>query len=381
MTISFFNYSGRYESLPQLLPELITRHCSDGQFILKESVLSFERSLSQYLKKRGNNTDDVYCTAVSSASYGMIIALKALNIGPGDEVITPAWSYISTASSIASVGATPVFVDVDPNTFMLSPPLVATRVTKHTKAVIAVHLYSHMVNIAELRAALPENVSIVEDSATCLGGRAHNKAAGLMGDIGVYSFFPAKPLGGLGDGGAIITHNKQLYRICKMYRNHGQDGQVRFTHFLLGYNSRMDDINAAFLEMKLPLLDSNNERRRAIADKYDKAIDGIGWKRQSEAFTSGNIEEVPYSYVFLATNPKTLINYLREKSIEAKPGFPLALTSQPAFSPWVDSKNVYINANDIAEHAVALPLYPEMTNLEVFEVIEALKAFSRSEND
>lgn len=375
MTIPFFNYSTRFAQLPAQLPDLITQHCESGQFILKQSVASFEQQIAHYLQQKASDTQAICCAATSSASFGLIIALKASGIGPGDEVITPAYSYVSTASAIVSVGATPVFVDVDPTTFMLCASKVSEKVTSRTRAVIAVHLYSKLMSVAALRAVLPERVLIVEDSATCLGGQAQGTPAGLMGDIGVYSFFPAKPLGGLGDGGMIVTRDRQLHRKCMMLRNHGQDGRVRFTHFALGYNSRMDDINAAFLERKLPLLDENNARRRVIVQCYDQAVTESGWHNQQSAFQADEVTEVPYSYVFLATKAEELIAYLNQQGIEAKRGFPLPLTSQPAFSAWAENAEQFVHARDIAQRAVALPLYPELSNQQVSEVVDALYAF------
>ena len=381
MAISFFNYSERFKDLPERLPTLIEAHCASGQFILKESVLSFENALSQFLQDKMTMHTNVYCSGVSSASMGMTIALKALGIGPGDEVITPAYSYVSTASAIVSVGATPVFVDVEPKTFMLCPEAVIEKVTARTKAVIAVHLYRRLMDVAALKSALPKHISILEDSATCLGGVIDGVPAGLTGDIGVYSFFPAKPLGGLGDAGIIVTKDKKLHRKCNMYRNHGQDGQVRFTHFLLGYNSRMDDINAAFLQYKLSHLDNHNARRREIAEFYDKVIDELGWIRQKSLMPTSVVTEVPYSYVFLCDKPKELIEFLQDHGIEAKQGFPLALTAQPAFLPWVENVDSFAHANKIAQQAVALPTYPELSDAALLEVREVLSAFVRRDND
>lgn len=381
MTIRFFNYPARFAALAQRLPALITDHCESGQFILKQSVVTFERTLERYLQAKSAAADEVYCAATSSASSGMIIALKALGIGPGDEVITPAYSYVSSASAIASVGATPVFADVDPGTFMLSLQQVMEKITPRTKAVIAVHLYSHLMDIPALRAVLPSRVAVIEDSATCLGAVAEGCPAGLLGDIGVYSFFPAKPLGGLGDGGMIVTANKQLQRKCQMLRNHGQDGQVRFTHFMVGYNSRMDEINAAFLQEKLPQLDADNARRRAIASLYDRAVTGAGWQPQAAGLRADAVEEVPYSYVFLCPQAETLVAALQQQGIEAKRGFPAPLTAQPAFSPWVSADACFPCAHRIAATAVALPIYPQLSDDAVFTVIEALQTASRGTHD
>lgn len=381
MTIEFFNYGERFQSVPDLLPDLIESHSASGQFILKESVAAFEQSVADFLMERNTNTNPVYCACISSASMGMVIALKALGIGPGDEVITPAYSYVSTASAIVSAGATPVFVDVDPETFMISTETVKTKITARTKAVIAVHLYKHLMDVAALKSALPKSVAVVEDSATCMGGQLNGVPAGLMGDIGVYSFFPAKPLGGLGDAGMLVTQNPMLHRLCAMYRNHGQDGQVRFTHFVLGYNSRMDDINAAFLRQKLPMLEEHNRRRNVIAQQYDDIIDDLGWCRQQSNIGHTNIKEVPYSYILLSNKPKALVDHLYQNGVQARRGFPLALPDQPAFADWHDGVSDFMNTRNIVQSAVALPIYPELEDEQVLVVQEALTSFVETHHD
>ncbi len=361
MNIEFFNYNERFTSMEKVLPELIQSHCETGEFILKRTVTKFEKALQDYIDK------DSYCLGVSSASTGMILALKSLGIGKGDEVITPAYSYVSTVSSIISVGATPVFVDVSLSNFMAATEEIINKVSNNTKAVIAVHLYSSLMNIKDLRNKLPTKISILEDSATCLGGKFNDGTpTGLHGDIGVYSLFPAKPLGSLGDAGIIITKNKKLHRICKMLRNHGQDEHTRFMHFTLGYNSRMDDINAAFLLRKLNNLDEQNDRRREIAARYDLAL-----RRNSKLKNQENSynDRVPYSYVVLYQNPEKFIAFLAKRGIQAKRGFPGALTRQPAFTYLVENPNQYPVADKIANSAVALPIYPELTNAQVDFVI------------
>ncbi|ATX77056.1 DegT/DnrJ/EryC1/StrS family aminotransferase [Reinekea forsetii] len=375
MTISFFNYVERYKSLPDRLPELIEAHCAKGQFILKDSVVSFEKAIAEYLQLHNSTQKAVHCAAVSSASMGMVIALKALGIGPGDEVITPAYSYVSTASAIVSVGATPIFVDVNKNDFMLNSETVLCKITSRTKAVIAVHLYRQVMDVAALKSKLPASISIVEDSATCLGGSVNGTPTGLIGDVGVYSFFPAKPLGGLGDAGMLVTHDKLLHRKCAMYRNHGQDGQVRFTHFVLGYNSRMDDINAAYLMQKLTKLEEQNQRRNAIVEQYDAVIDRLGWRRQQSDISLGDVKNVPYSYVLLTESPQALADHLRREGIESKRGFPDPLPDQPAFADWRKIDDDFPNSQTIAQQAIALPIYPELTDTQVESVVIALQSY------
>lgn len=365
MSVPFFNYQQRFAELPEVVTELINEHCVSGEFILKSSVAKFEKTLETLL---GHSAK---CLGVSSASTGMLLALKAMGIGPGDEVITPAYSYISTASVIVNAGATPVFVDVSPDNYLATVENICEVVTDKTRAVIAVHLYSSLMDIPALREKLPARIKILEDSATTLGGAINGVPTGLLGDIGVYSFFPAKPLGGLGDAGAIVTAQENLHRICKMLRNHGQDGKQRFVHHLLGYNSRMDDINAAFLTKKVADLRRKNNKRWEIAKRYDAAFTQLDIHVQKDR----NPERVPYSYVILVNDPDGLNNHLSAENIEAKRGFPAAVTRQPAMRPWVNNPDGFPMADRIARQAVALPIYPELTGQQIAMVIDSVTAF------
>jgi len=365
MNVAFFNYQRRFAELPSAVSELISEHCASGEFILKTSVAEFEQTLETLV---GHNAR---CLGVSSATTGMLIGLTALGIGPGDEVITPAYSYISTASVIVNAGAKPVFVDVSIDNYMASIENICDAVTDKTRAVIAVHLYSGLMDICTLRALLPQRIKILEDSATALGGAVAGVPTGLLGDIGVYSFFPAKPLGGLGDAGVIVTAQENLYRVCKMLRNHGQDGKQRFTHHLLGFNSRMDDINAAFLTRKVDDLHRQNNKRREIAKCYDANFTQLDIHVQQE----GKADRVPYSYVILVDDPDGLINCLQAQSIEAKRGFPGSVAQQPAMQPWVNDPDDFPVANRIANKAVALPIYPELTEEEITIVIDGVVSF------
>lgn len=365
MNVPFFNYQARFSGVPSTVPQLIQEHCKSGEFILKSSVARFEHALETWLAHNAT------CLGVRSASGGMLLALKALGIGPGDEVITPAYSYISTASVIIAAGATPVFVDVSADDYMAPIEAICAAITSKTRAVIAVHLYSGLTDIPALRKKIPAGISIIEDSATALGGTMANIPAGLLGDVGVYSFFPAKPLGGLGDAGIIVTTNKKLHQVCKMLRNHGQDGKQRFTHHLLGFNSRMDDINAAFLLQKLPSLHAQNNRRREIATQYDNAFLSMNIHIQKNTHAG----RVPYSYVLLTENPNRMIQHLHACGVEAKRGFPAAITRQPALQTWVKNPDDFAVADRIAREAVALPVYPELADTQIAQVIDVVSNF------
>ncbi|SEI21383.1 dTDP-4-amino-4,6-dideoxygalactose transaminase [Rhizobium tibeticum] len=369
MNVSFFNYARTAALLPNALPDLLLIHCEKGEFILKSSVDFFERQVASFA-----GSEDLKTVAVGSASAGMQIALEALGIGPGDEVIAPAYSYSSTANSIVAAGATPIFVDIQANDWSIDVDAVVAAQSIRTKAVIAVHLYSGVCDIPLLRSRLPDHIHILEDSATSFGGKLRGHPLGTLGDIGVYSFYPAKPLGGLGDGGMIVTDREEVASLCRMRRNHGQDGKTRFVHHVSGHNSRMDEVNAAYLAIQMGFLVERIERRRAIAKRYDAAftVAGVGLQHCNEP------ERVPYRYVVRHPDASCLRQFLFDLKIETQTGFQAPLPHQPAFAHFVEKGASLPVALQMSQQAVCLPLYPELTDAEVNHVINGVLEFGNA---
>lgn len=365
--IQYQDFQRRYPHAPQQILDVLVGQVSQGDFILKQNVQDFELALANEV-----GTRHVVC--VSSATSAMTLSLIAAGIGAGDEVITPAFCYVSAASAIVRAGATPVFVDVHPGTCMLDAQAVAEAVTAKTRAVLVAHLFSGVADIDAIRGVLPDRVLLLEDSATAFGARLRGRRCGTLGDVGVYSFFPAKPLGGLGDGGAVVTNDDQLAHTVRMLRNHGQDGKRRFYHQLLGMNSRMDEVNAAWLLRHLPDNAVQLARKQAIARRYDQAIEAAGPLFAGQE--RGSADFSPHAYVLRCAQREQLNHHLSARGIATKVHFSAPLPAQPAFAAW--SQGSYPVAAMLARQCLALPLCPGMNDKQVSLVVAALEAFSHA---
>lgn len=254
----------RYQDWSDDLVEVVAEVGAADEFILKSRVLALERAISE-------RVGCGHAVGCANGTWALVLALAALDVGPGDEVITPAFSFVSSASAIALTGARPVFVDVDAATAALDPAAAQAAVTGRTRAILPVHLFSQVAPMPALRALADRHgLALVEDSAVTLGGTVAGRPAGSWGDAGVFSFFPAKPLGGIGDGGMLVTDDGDLAARARALRNHGQ--WERFRHDLVGFNCRMDEIVAGFLLRRLPRLDETRAARRRLADRYAAAL-------------------------------------------------------------------------------------------------------------
>lgn len=245
----------------------IQRVLRSGQFILGPEVDAFERETAAYLGTQ-------HAIGVNSGTDALVIGLRALGIGPGDEVITTPFSFFATAESISNVGATPVFVDIDERTFNIDPTLIEPAITPRTKAIMPVHLYGRPAEMdAIMDIAQRHDLKVIEDCAQSFGARHQGRQTGTIGHVGAYSFFPTKNLGGFGDGGLIATDDDDVADAARMLRAHGS--KKKYQNEMLGYNSRLDALQAALLRVKLPHVDAWNDQRRAAAHTYGRLLAGI----------------------------------------------------------------------------------------------------------
>ncbi len=243
------------------------RVVASGHFILGPEVEAFEREVAAWLGVR-------HAVGVNSGTDAIVLALRALGVGPGDEVVTPAFSFFATAESVSAVGATPVFVDIDPETYALRPDLAARAVTARTRAILPVHLFGHAADMEPLLALARERgIPVVEDVAQAFGGEALGRKLGTLGRLGAFSFFPSKNLGCLGDGGLVATDDDEAAATVRMLRAHGS--RTKYLNEAIGYNSRLDALQAAVLRVKLPRVAAWNEARRAAARRYHALLAGI----------------------------------------------------------------------------------------------------------
>lgn len=367
MHVPFFNYGVRFAADRQDILRIVAEVGASDNFILKDRVAVFEQLLRDYTGAR-------YVVAVANGTMALTLSLAALGIGPGDDVLTPAFSFISSASSIAHLGARPVFVDVDPETCTILPAEIERHITPRTRAILPVHLFASLATMTEISSiARKHELAVVEDSAVALGARLHETSAGLLGDIGVYSFFPAKPLGGIGDGGAIVTNDEHLWRSCRMLRNHGQDGVNRFLHHLIGYNSRMDEVMGGYLSHRIKMLPLLLQRRAELASIYNTKLRSLAPSVLIPPASS--CKDVYYTYVIKCTKRDVLRAYLAQHNIETQIYYPRPLHLQPAFAYLGYQKGNFPNAEHISERMLALPLYPEMSEEQIAYVSEIVVKF------
>lgn len=259
--IPILDLSPEIDELWDELNAAMQRVMRSGQFIMGPDVLAFEQEVADYLGVK-------HAVGVNSGTDALIIGLRALGIGPGDEVITTPFTFFATAESISSVGATPVFADIDPHTYNIDPERIREQVTPRTRAIMPVHLYGNPCAMDEIMAIAQEhNLLVIEDCAQSFGARYKGKQTGTIGHVGAYSFFPSKNLGAFGDGGLLVTDDDQVADLARMLRAHGS--RKKYHNEMIGYNSRLDTIQAAILRVKLPHVDRWNEGRRRVAEVYN----------------------------------------------------------------------------------------------------------------
>jgi dTDP-4-amino-4,6-dideoxygalactose transaminase len=343
------------------------------RFILGERTAAFEAALRESL----GAVDVVACGSGTSA---LTLVLRAMGVGAGDEVIVPAFGCAPLASTVVTLGAVPVFADVSPATLTLDPDLVAELVTPRTRALMPAHMFSFMADMprfAELAAR--HGLRLVEDSAVAQGGVLAGRPAGLWGEAGVYSFVQVKTFGMAGEGGVVVTRDAALGRAVRMLRNHGQDGVHRFTHHRIGYNSRFDEILAAFQLHRLPGLPDRLERRARIAEYYTARFAALA-DRGVLAPPAGREGRCYYVYNLLAERRDQLRDHLASRGIGSHAYYPLPLPHQPAFAAYAPAGSRWPNAERAAGRCLAIPIYPHLTDGQIECVADAVCDFAtRSE--
>lgn len=323
------------------------RVLSSGNFILGKEVNRFEKTFASYLKAK-------YCIGVGNGLEALQISLMALEIGKNDEVLTTPISAVATTLAILAVGAKPVFVDTDSNGLLDLDKIV---ITKKTRAILPVHLYGNPVDLKKLKETCQKNkLFLVEDAAQAHGSKFNGKSLGTFGDLGCFSFYPTKNLGALGDGGAIITSNKSLAKICREIRDYGQKG--KYKHIRFGLNSRLDELQAALLSVKLKYLEKENEKRRRLAHRYIRNVSilkGIDIVNSSD-------KAIPNYHLFvIKTNKRSkLEKYLKEFGIQTSIHYPKIIPDQPFLKKEYKSLALPV-ARAFVKTCLSLPCYPKLS--------------------
>ncbi len=335
-----------------------------GRYILEDYVQHFERELCKL-------TGCQYAIAVNSGTDALFLALKALNIGTGDEVITVANSFVATAGAIAATGATPIFVDIN-NDLNINTALINASITTNTRAILPVHLTGKPADMnAIVNIAKQHNLYVVEDAAQAFGATLAQQTVGTFGDLGCFSFHPFKVLAGLGDGGAIVTNNQAHYHSLLALRNHGIDGGAISRW---GYNSRLDAIQAAWLLEKLPSLNNNIKRRQQIASYYNTRFAG-----KIDCPTIGNEEQCAFqTYIIKIPKRAQLIEQLQKVGIETAIHYPVPIHMQPVCSELGYAKNDLPTTEDLCHKILSLPIYPTLSDQQMTFVADHVLQFAAS---
>jgi dTDP-4-amino-4,6-dideoxygalactose transaminase len=361
LNVRFLDLARQTAVLRADLEAAIARVLVSGRFVLGEEVESFETRFASYC---GTS----HAIGVASGTDAITIALQAVGVGHGDEVITAANTCIPTIVGIEAAGAVPVLVDVEEDTFTLDPARLTEAISPRTKAIVPVHLYGQCADLdAIVEIAATAQLKIVEDCAQAHGATYRGQRAGAIGDAAAFSFYPTKNLGALGDGGAVATSDPGVAERALLLRNYGE--QERFHHVLRGCNSRLDELQAAVLAAKLPRLEGWNERRRELARRYDEALADV----VSVPAEAPDRRHVYHLYVVLVRERDAFRSRLAECGVGTVVHYPIPVHLQPAYASLARPGSLPV-AEELAATIVSLPLYPELTDEEVDVVIEMVRS-------
>jgi UDP-2-acetamido-2-deoxy-ribo-hexuluronate aminotransferase len=370
--MEFIDLKTQYQRLKADIDAGIQRVLDHGQYILGPEVAELEEKLAAY-------TGSKYCISVANGTDALQIAQMALGIGPGDEVITPGFTYIATAETVALLGAKPVYVDIDPSTYNLNPKLLEAAITPRTKAIIPVSLYGQCADFDAINAiAAKHGITVIEDAAQSFGATYKGRKSCNLSTIACASFFPSKPLGCYGDGGAIFTNDDELAKVMRQIARHGQDR--RYHHIRVGVNSRVDTLQAAILLPKLAVLDEELAQRQRVADTYNTLLRG-----SEPLLANGTTDHdgktiiTPYldahntsawaQYTIQVPNREALQEQLKQAGIPTAVHYPIPLNKQPA----VADASVQLPVGDaVAQRVMSLPMHPYLDESSLQTITQAI---------
>jgi dTDP-4-amino-4,6-dideoxygalactose transaminase len=366
-----FDLTRQYQLIGEEVSAAVQEVLNSGYYIGGPVVESFEQQFAEY-------TGVGQCVACNSGTDALYLALRALHIGPGDEVITTPFTFIATAEVITAVGAKPVFVDIDAKTFNLDITQLRTAITKRTKAIVPVHLFGQPVDMTALMAIAQERgVAVIEDCAQAVGAEWAGKKVGSIGHIGCFSFYPTKNLGACGDGGAVTTNDPAIAASIRMLRNHGMSGD-RYRHEATGINSRLDALQAAILQIKLPYLDRWNDARRKVAASYHQMLKPVPGVVIPQELPGGRA--VWNQYTIRLTKDRSSSNYrdevrnqLQQLGVSSMVYYPLPLHLQPVYNDLGYQPGQFPVVEQACHEVLSLPMFPELSFEEQQQVVYGLK--------
>ncbi|MDT8452534.1 MAG: DegT/DnrJ/EryC1/StrS family aminotransferase [Gammaproteobacteria bacterium] len=362
MNIPMVDLKEQYHHFKDEIDTGILQALEATQFILGSNVQAFEKEAAEYLGVK-------HAIGVANGTDALHLALAALDVGPGDEVITTPFTFIATAEAIMYVGATPVFVDIDAKTFNIDLAQVEAAITENTKAMIPVHLFGQPVDMVALKKVCDaHSLKIVEDCAQSFGAHIENRQTGSFGDVGAFSFFPSKNLGCFGDGGLISTNSDELATKIKALRNHGSSRQ--YHHSVIGYNSRLDELQAVILRIKLKHIDDFNANRRRVDLTYKRLLAGTD---VVTPFEDGTGYHVYHQYCCLHPQRDVILQSLRDKDIACAIYYPIPLHRQDVFAEEYEKISLPV-AESVSRNCFALPIYPELGEDKIKIITDTIKS-------
>lgn len=397
MEVKILDLSRQYELIQEEVEQAVCEQMKSGMYIGGKAVADFEKKFADYIGVK-------HAISVNSGTDSLVIALKALGIKPGDEVITTPFTFFATAETIAMVGAVPVFVDVKEDTYNIDPDRIEEKITDKTKAILPVHIFGQPADMDRItQIAKKHGLAVIEDACQAVGAAISGKKAGAMGDAGCFSFFPTKNLGAFGDAGMITTNDDSVATICRAFKEHGmaQNGAkaryilegvkdelegttspdalynpYKYYNYLIAYNSRMDAIQARVLGIKLDHLDDFNAKRAEIARFYNEAFaecGGVITPKVTEGYTP-----VWHQYAFRCEKKDEMGHFLAKKGVGSAAFYPVPLHLQKAFTYLGYQKGDLPVAEMLTEQTVCLPIFPELTKEELAYVADQVKAFFKN---
>jgi dTDP-4-amino-4,6-dideoxygalactose transaminase len=362
MTVPLLDLKAQYADIKQEMDAAVHRVLDSTRFIGGPEVSGLEEEIARY-------SQCAHAIGCASGTDALLLALRALGVGPGDEVVTTAYSFFASAGVIVNVGATPVFVDIDPTTYNIDPHRLEAAITPNTKAVIPVHLYGQCCDLTAVKAVCEKKkVWMIEDAAQAIGAEWEGKRAGSVGDLACFSFFPSKNLGAAGDGGMVTAQDAALADRVRLLREHGS--RPKYYHALVGTNSRLDALQAAILRVKLKHLDRWSEGRARNAALYDQLLEGSPVGRP---YRDARARHIYNQYVIRVTKRDQVRERMAERGIGTEVYYPVPLHLQKCFASLGHQEGDMPHAEAAARETLALPIYPELTEEQIRYVASSVR--------
>tara|TARA_B110000091_G_scaffold210320_1_gene252987 strand:+ start:306 stop:1403 length:1098 start_codon:yes stop_codon:yes gene_type:complete len=364
--IQQFDLKKEYAFLENEIQSELKTVFTKTNFIGGENVKLIESNIANYIGVK-------YAISCNSGTDALHFALRALGIRKGDEVITTPFTFISTLEAIIYVGAKPVFADIDLNTYNISEEQILKKITKNTKAILPVHLFGNPVNVEILKKSINNNsIKIVEDCAQSFGSGINHQRTGSIGDMGCFSFYPTKNLGCYGDGGMVTTNSEELFNMIIKLRNHGSS--KRYHHDIIGYNSRLDEIQAAILNVKIKHIDRFNLMRQKIADVYNDNLSNLDFLTIPKVIKNGN--HVFHQYTINSRIREKIKIELEKNNIGSAIYYPISLEKQDAYKNIYNEHGVFVNSNYLSNTCLSLPIHPFLSEKDALKVCNVIQNIS-----